>query len=1440
MMDKIILFSLNKRYYIITITIILSVIGIYNLSILPLDAVPDITNNQVQVITTSPSLSALEMELQVNLPLEQNLRTIPGIKELRSIARNGLSVITVVFPEHTDIYLARQQINEKINMTMNELPEGLNPYAGPISTGLGEIYQYILMPQQGYEEKYSLIQLREIQDWVVRRQILGTEGVADVSSFGGYIKQFEIKLNLSLLNSLQIGIGDVLDALNKNNKIAGSAYIEKDQKAYTLRADGRYKNADDLKNIVIKSEGNVSYRLGQIAEIGISGGIRYGAMVYTSEGGKQTKECVGGIVLMLKGENSRKVVQNIKNKINEIQKTLPEGLKIVPFLDRTKMVNSTISTVKKNLLEGAAVVIMVLILLFGSLKYGFLVASVIPVSMLNTFSLMNLFRISGNLMSLGALDFGLIVDGAVIVAENIVHRIYQLKLKNPRDKEKKSIILKSTSEMMNISFFGQLIIITVYVPVLLFSGIEGKMFLPMALTVIFALVSSFILSITYIPAIMYLLNFPKKTKIQTFSENLIETLRLYYIKIFLLFIKNIKLCFTLIIALVIFCIWLFTKLGGEFIPELEEGDFAIETRLDPGTSLEKTISKCKEASVVLAKHFKDEVEMVISKIGNSEIPTDPMPLYGADLIVKLKPIEQWKKAHSFNELSEKMSATLNGLKDAEFGIQYPVQMRFNELLAGSKQEVVCKIFGENYDTLNKISDGIKKIIEKHNKTEGIYAEENFGQPEINIRWRFDKMNIHNIHFENLYPLILALNSGIYAGKIYENERNFDIYLRTDGNVHNLNNILNFIVMNENNQPVYLHQIADVSINRSPGQIQHENGTKRKIVGFNIRGSDIESVIDEIRKNIDRELKLPRGYYIKFGGTYENLLSAKKQLMVTVPIVMVIIFLLLYIAFKNFKDAALILICIPLSVCGGILFLYFRDISFSISAGVGFIALFGVAVLNGVVLIHEFKTINNSDHRKIFTVIRGIKNRFRPVITTSLVAALGFLPMFFNTGVGANIQRPLATVVIGGLITSTILTLFVIPSLYLFIQNKNNRLKFSALPCFIFILFFICQQGISQTGLSWSACLDSMNKNNSYMKSLYGFENANQLTSKQIALLSPIGFDYQYGNFNSAYIDRSIGISCKFPNLYTYSVEKTLAENKKNLIQLNIQTEKKELKAMLIHTYFYLLVQQRKLYVFNEIKQLAEKITYASLKKFEKGGINLIQKNALSFNAFDIAHTISQLEISISNSKKLLQELTGIQNSDMIINDTLIFDYLNHSNAPIISKRNELILKEQQSKIHLSRSNLMPDFSIGYTIQSLSGYGSDNVFYDAALRFHYFKINISLPIAYQSIINKIRSEKLTLKSLEWKKAFDDQYFIMEINQIKNEIDYYKRKLMDYHTNWIPDALKSINNAKLQFDSGNINITDYFILINEILRIYNSYFETVQKYNELNINLMKKYL
>jgi cobalt-zinc-cadmium resistance protein CzcA len=1446
MLNKIIAFSIKNKLIIGLSLLALIGYGSYQFTKLPIDAVPDITDNQVQVITSVPSLGAPDVERLITFPIEQANSNIPGLKEMRSFSRFGLSLITIVFDDNVDIYWARQQVTERLKQAQEQIPKGLaSPELAPVTTGLGEIYQYVVRAKHGYETKYDETELRTIQDWIVRRQLLGVKGVADVSGFGGKLKQYEIAVDANKLKSLNITINDVFTALENNNENTGGAYIEKRSTVLYIRSEGLIGDIDDIKNIVVKNLSNGSPLLiNDVAEVRIGNAIRYGGMTYNDEG-----EVVGAVVMMLKGGNSNEVIKNVKERITQIEKTLPEGVVIEPYLDRTKMVNNAISTVSKNLMEGALIVIFVLVLFLGNFRAGLLVASVIPLAMLFAVILMNLFGVSGNLMSLGALDFGLIVDGAVIIVEAVMHSLVHSKKLGSKvslnQTEMDSTVNNSASRMMNSAVFGQIIILIVYLPIFTLEGIEGKMFKPMAQTVAFALLGAFILSLTYIPMMSALF----LNKNISHKKNISDRMMDFFIKVHQKFLSKVlnfpKTIITISISLLLIAVFVLSKMGGEFIPALEEGDFAVETRVLTGSNLHTTADACMKAAHILKKKFP-EVIKVVGKIGSGEIPTDPMPMEAADLIIILKDKSEWTSAHTFNELSEKMSKALQDVPGVTYGFQYPVQMRFNELMTGVKQDVSCKIYGENLDTLAKYSQLLGDLASSINGAKDIYVESITGLPQIIIHYKRNIIAQYGLNISEINKVVNTAFAGQSSGQIFEDEKRFDLVVRLAGeNRQNLEDVQNILIKTPKNIQVPLYQVADVDIKESVNQIQRDDAKRRIIVGFNVKGRDVQSIVKDLQTAVDKKLKLPTGYYIKYGGTFENLIAAKKRLSLAVPLSLILIFLLLYFAFGSVKQGLLIYSAIPLSAIGGILFLALRGLPFSISAGVGFIALFGVAVLNGIVLIAEFNRIKEegeTDKRQI--VLQGTKHRLRPVLMTAFVASLGFLPMAISNGSGAEVQRPLATVVIGGLLIATFLTLFVLPVLYILFEKgislkRKKKTTITTTAILLFSLLYFHNVNAQQP-INLQNAVDTALKNNLQVKNeMLNAEYQKKLKAATVDI-PQINLIGEYGQFNSFYKDTKFGISQSISFPAVYAKQKSLQnENYKSSV-LSIAVKEAELKKQ-VSEVFYLLIylsEKRKILLQND-SVYASFLEKANLR-FAKGEANVLEKTTAETQRGQIAIQLKQLKNDIEVLQLQFQLLLNTQTvfTPNVDNPKLVFtaslDTIAVSNHPQIK-----VLQQQKNislvNTQLEKSKLLPNLNVGYSNQSIQGNGNDNNYYLPSYRFQSLQFGVGVPLFYGSQKAKINSSK-TLELI----SENSYQFGLQTLKTEYEAEYknYQTQLATikyFEDTALKNAKTITKTAKEQFANGDINYLEWTMLINNAVSIQSSYTDAVNSLNQTIIQL-----
>ncbi len=1443
MLNKIIEFSIKNKLIIGLIVIGLMGYGVYEVTKLPIDAVPDITNNQVQVITIAPSFGATDIERLVTFPIEQANNNISGLKEIRSFSRFGLSLVTIVFDDETDIYWARQQVGERLQRIQSQIPQGIgNPELGPVSTGLGEIYQYVVRAKDGYGKKYDETELRTIQDWIVRRQLLGVKGVAEVSSFGGKLKQYEIAVNPNKLQSYNITIQDVFSALEKNNQNTGGTYIEKGPTVLFIRSEGLIGNVDDIKNISIKATANgTPLFMRDVAEVKIGHATRYGAMCYNDKG-----EVSGAVVMMLKGANSSDVIKSVKERVVQIQKTLPEGVVIEPFLDRTKMVNNAIGTIEQNLMEGALIVIFVLVLFLGNFRAGLLVASVIPLAMLFAIILMNAFGVSGNLMSLGALDFGLIVDGAVIIVEAVMHQLTHGKkfkdISQLNQEQMDSEVNLSASKMMNSAVFGQVIILVVYLPIFTLQGIEGKMFKPMAQTVAFALLGAFILSLTYIPMMSALFLSKKTNHKPNFSDKLMNRVERGYQNALSKVLRYPKLILSTVILMFISAVITLTFLGGEFIPALEEGDFAVETRVLTGSNINTTVENTQKAAHILKTQFP-EVLKVVTKIGSGEVPTDPMPMEAADMMVILKDKSEWTSAKTFNELSEKMGKAVSEIPGLTTSFQYPVQMRFNELMTGAKQDVVCKIFGENLDTLAAYADKLGAIINSVEGAKNLYVEAVTGMPEVLIDYDRDAIAQYNLSISDINKVVNTAFAGQSSGLLFEGEKRFDIVVRLHTDMrNNIDDVKNLLIPTSKGTQIPLYQLAKVEIKNGPNQIQREDAKRRIIIGFNIRGRDVQTIVNELQQKVEAQIKFPAGYYVIYGGAFENLNAAKQRLMIAVPISLVLIFILLFFAFNSVKHGLLIYSAIPLSAIGGIFFLALRGMPFSISAGVGFIALFGVAVLNGIVLIAEFNRLKKegmTDLERI--VLMGTKVRLRPVMMTAFVASLGFLPMALSNGAGAEVQRPLATVVIGGLMIATFLTLFVLPILYILFE-KGAKMKHNPAITTVLILLvgLMLNQANAQTPINLKAAIDTAFKNNLIVKNEKLKSEYQKKLIKTAASIPQTNVIGQYGQINSYYSDNSFAVSqsFNFPTVYA-NQKKLLTEDWKTSI-LNSTLKEVDTKKMVrqvFYTYLY-LKEKEKLLLKNDSIYGAF-LDKANLR-LSNGETNILEKTTAETQCGTISIQLKQLEqdieIILLQFKLLLNSTTNFIPSEPSVK--IDFDLSNDSN--LVNQHPFLKIIEQQKKISilnskLEQSKLMPDLSIGYYNMTMKGAGADSKFYNSSTRFQSVQVGVGIPLFFGSHKAKINAAKIN-------QHISENSYLFERNNLQLG---YKSLIAQYVTNIetmryfeniaIKNASIIFETANKQFMNGELNYLEWVMLTNQAISIQSNYLDAVKNLNETIIQI-----
>lgn len=1437
MLNKIIEFSIKNKLIIGLFIFALIGYGAYQFTKLPIDAVPDITDNQVQVITSAPSLGATDIERLITFPIEQSNSNIPGLKEIRSFSRFGLSVVTIVFDDATDVYWARQQVTERLSAVKDQIPKGIGePFLAPVTTGLGEIYQYMVRTKPGYEKKYDITELRTIQDWIVRRQLLSVEGVAEVSSFGGKLKQFEIAVDPNKLQSHNITISDVFSALEKNNQNTGGAYIEKGPKVLYIRSEGLIGTIDNIKDTSIKNASSGSpLFIRDVADVRIGSAIRYGAMTYNGKG-----EVAGAVVMMLKGANSNAVIKNIKQRIAQIQKTLPEGVIVEPFLDRTKMVNNSISTVEKNLLEGALIVLFVLIFFLGNVRAGLIVASVIPMAMLIAVILMNIFGVSGNLMSLGALDFGLIVDGAVIIVEACLFSLHSRKVSQISRQEMDTTVLKTSIKMRNVSVFGELIILIVYIPIFTLRGIEGKMFLPMAQTIAFALFGAFILSLTYVPMMTALFLSKKISHKKTFSDRMMEKLENFYQPLLNKALGIPRTIIATTLGMFVLALVTLSFMGGEFMPSLEEGDFAVETRVLPGSNLQTSMTAISQGAKILIEKFP-EVEKIVGKTGSSEVPTDPMPIDASDMMIILKDKSEWTSAKTFDELSEKMAKELEAVPGVSYGFQYPVQMRFNELMTGARQDVVCKIFGENLDTLALYANKLGKIVNTVEGTSDLYVETVTGMPQVVIDYNRASIAQYGLNIQDINRIVNTAFAGQSTGVVYEGEKRFDLVVRLEVEKRqDLADVQNLLIPTAKGLQIPLSQLAKVEITEGPNQIQREDAKRRIVVGFNVRGRDVQSIVKELQGKVEAKIKFPAGYYSTYGGAFENLNEAKTRLMIAVPVSLVLIFILLYFAFNSVKQGLLIYSAIPLSAIGGIFFLALRGMPFSISAGVGFIALFGVAVLNGLVLIAEFNSIRKAgeiDLKKV--VLQGTRIRLRPVLMTAMVASLGFLPMALSTGSGAEVQKPLATVVIGGLLIATFLTLFVLPILYIMFEKGINLRpkKIKSITAIIVLgLFFSFQNANAQEKISIDKAIETALQNNLNVKN-------QKLNSDYLQRMTKTGYDIpntgiisEYGQFNSNVNDIKIGVSqsIKFPTVYKR--QKQLLVEQAKTGQWNEALQRKELTKDVTSVFYELVYLKEKEKLLLKSDSIYSEFLRKSALRFDKGESNVLEKATAENQSGQIKIQLQEVQSDYKIVQSKFKMLLNADKDFVPFSDKIKMDLDEKSAGNEMGNHPSIKLFEQEvtsnkAEISLEKSKKLPELIGGVYWQTFKA----NTIVQDSYNGVYGQFGVALPLFNSSPGNR-------KKALETKTQIAENNLNLEKLKLQN---HYQEVLQDYQKNettieyYETKALKSVDlvtkAANDKFINGDINYLEWVMLINQNTEIQSNYIEAVRRLNNTIIEI-----
>lgn len=1433
MFKKIVHFSVRKKLFVALTTLFLLIGGIYSMLTLPIDAVPDITNNQVQIVTVSPTLAPQEVEQLITFPIEVAMSNIMNVEEIRSVSRFGLSLVTVVFKEDVPTLDARQLINEQIQAVSGDIPTELGtPELMPITTGLGEIYQYVLKVAPGYEKKYDAMELRTIQDWIVKRQLSGIPGIVEINSFGGYLKQYEVAIDPDALYSLNITIGDVFEALNRNNQNTGGSYIEKVNKAYYIRSEGMITDLHDIEKIVVTNRGGIPVHVSDIATVRFGAPKRFGAMTKDGEG-----ECVGGIAMMLKGANANMVTKELEKRVAKVQKMLPEGVSVEPYLNRAELVNRNISTVVRNLIEGALIVFVVLIIFLGNVRAGLIVASVIPLAMLFGFILMRVFGVSANLMSLGAIDFGIVVDGSIVILEGILAHIYGKRLagKKLSQEEMDHEVEMGAGKVVRSATFAVLIILIVFFPILTLSGIEGKYFTPMAKTLVFCIIGALLLSLTYVPMMASLFLKREVVLKSTFADRFFEKLNRIYRKVLdyclLHAWKTVGVSFAMLLA----SLFLFGRLGAEFIPTLDEGDFAMQMTLPAGSSLSKSIDVSLRAEKILKEKFP-EIKHVVAKIGTAEVPTDPMAVEDADVMIVMRPFDEWTSAGSRAEMVEKMKEALAPITDAEFNFSQPIQLRFNELMTGAKADIAIKLYGEDMEELYAKAKEAARYIEQVPGASDVLVEQAMGLPQLVVNYDRNKIARYGINIEELNTIIRTAYAGEAAGVVFENERRFDLVLRLDNDkVKDLNLDRLFVRTSENIQ-LPVSEVASISLVNGPLQINRDATKRRIVIGVNVRNVDIQQVVSKIQSVLDTHIKLKPGYYFEYGGQFENLQNAIRTLLVVIPVALMLILLLLFFAFRSIIYSLVVFSTIPLSLIGGIVALWLRGLPFSISAGVGFIALFGVAVLNGILMINHFNDLRKKQNYTMCTsriIALGCPHLLRPVFLTGLVASLGFVPMAIAQSAGAEVQRPLATVVIGGLIVSTLLTLIIIPVFYKLVNKllhgwKRVRCIKSNAKVILWMLLMLpalntyADEPVRTVSLDEAISLAF--QHHPRLKAATASVDRNKAARGAVWDGGSTSFSYSWGQLNGNYRkDNELAIEQSLGSLLTPFYRNALVRTQVTKSGLYRDMVKKEITAEVKRAWAYYQYAYHICELYKEQKALAEQLNRTGELRYQQGDINLLERNTIKTMAADL-HTRqmkAEEELKLASKRFIWACYVG---EAIVPEDTTLNVFVVERQLSVVPSSVHLNyfanqVKEKKDMWHIEQSKFFPEFSIGYVRQKISPMcGLDS-----------WMVGVSFPILFFPQHSRSKQAKLDWKIAEWEAEQNRTELNNKVEELQSLV-LQNKKTLDYFT---LAALKEAHalgqSALAQFRESEIDIVSFVQTLETARDIRQRYIEAVYAYN-----------
>tara|TARA_R110000765_G_scaffold9911_3_gene30837 strand:- start:13076 stop:17488 length:4413 start_codon:yes stop_codon:yes gene_type:complete len=1463
MINKIISFSINNKFIIGLFIVALVGTGIYSMATINLGSVPDITNNQVQVITTAPNLGTEDIEQFVTYPVELAMANLPDVIELRSVSRFGLSVVTIVFDDEAGTYLPRQLVQEKLAEVSEEIPEGFGkPFMAPITTGLGEILQYTLKVKEGYEDRYDAMELRTIQDWIVKRQMALVPGVVEVNAFGGFVKQYEVAINPDKLKSFGITMNQVFEALKVNNANTGGAYIEKNHQANFIRGEGLARSIADLENTVVTSQNGSPVLIRDVAEkVGYGNQVRYGA--FTQDG----HESVGGQILMLKGQSPSNVVKNVEKRITEIQKSLPEGVYIDTFLSRSDLIDRTTSTVQKNLVEGSLIVIFVLVLLLGSFRGGLITASVIPLSLLFAFILMKQFGVWANLMSLGAIDFGIIVDGAVIIVEGMVFHIHQRMKKTTsaiNQSEMDEIAYESASTMMNSAFFGQLIILIVFTPILFLTGIEGKMFRPMAFTFGFAVLGAIILCLTYVPMISALFLKPTtnqnswfakfENRIDRFSDKIMNGLNRAYVPLLNFALRFKTGVIIAAVGLLLIAGLIFSTMGGEFIPKFDEGDIAMQALIKPGSSLTESIEASKKLQNIV-KQFP-EVKTMVSRIGVAEIPTDPMPMDIADSYIILeKDKSKWTSADSKEELVEKIQEKISMVPGVNFVFTQPVELRFNELLTGVREDVAIKLYGEDLGVLaNKIQE-IAAVIRTVPGAADLNVEATSGLPQMTVVYNRAKMAQYGVTVDKLNDYVSAAFAGEKASVIFEGEKRFDVVIRLAQEFRkDINSLKNLYIDLPSGAQVPLKEVADISYKPGPMQISRDNTYRRISIGVNVRGRDVKTMVEEIQQKLEAEVKLPAGYYVTYGGSFENLQRATDRLIIVVPIALFLIFILLYFALNSFSQSLMIYMAVPLAAIGGVFSLWVRGMPFSISAGVGFIVLFGVAVLNGLVLINKFNELKESgmtDLKK--RIYEATHERLRPILLTATAAIMGFIPMAVSTSGGAEVQRPLATVVIGGLLTATFLTLVVIPVLYYWLETRKEKkgnngdesyVNKSTTVITILLLGAMFTSGNSfaqeanqdlviPKSITLEEAIAMAKQNYPSLKESQAFierEQAMKGTSFDLGGTQVFTAKEEYGN-NLPGVQTTIGVQQGNIDLLSGFSKLRFYKQRVALGEKFYAVNEQQLVRNVMQAYDQINYNKAQLLFAEQLDSVYTNFKTAAQLRYDTGETGKLEFISASSEYQQIQVLKQQAYDDIEIAKRALKQYLGTEATIETVsvlyepmNLSTMMDSTSVANNPMLqySLQNVAVSK---ANVGIEKSEFLPKFNLSYGRQVV----------DDVSGFNTYQAGISIPLWFYPQKSRVKAAKADAMVAE--NQYLEQKAITEsrVSQLLKSLEKTQNTLQYYEEGALLLAEEQITTAQLASKEGEIDYVNYITILNSAIRIKQTHLQYINQFNQQAIEV-----